>query len=875
MSAFSRFENALNLCGCKPMGRADHLNARCPAHDDRTASLSVDYRDGKVLVKCHAGCAVEEVLDRMGLTFEDLFDSNTTKLPDGKPEIVATYNYRDEQGKLLYQVLRMYPKAFRQRRPIGYEQWEWSVRGVRRVPYRLPELLAGLENAERILIVEGEKDVDRLVSEGFVATCNSGGARKFLAEFAHYFKGANVVILPDNDEAGRNHARRVAEMLSGVTNEIRIIGLPGLAEHGDVSSWLGAGGDVKQLLTLIESTATWESGDDFADAQEGTRPEGKTRDGFDMSSPWDEPIPLPATRDSVQFCPGVFGDLVADFVMAVATETATRVDLPAIAALGVVSAVIAGAVVVEVHAGWHVPVNLYTNVLVAPGEGKSPVLAKVGRPLALVEQERQDRITPLRVATQSRLRIAEGRLKKLEKAAADAPPEERLRAQKEALQAAEEVAAIKVPAIPRVSTRDATPEALVQLIAQQGGRIAVVTDEGSEFFQMASRYSGTGKANFGIYIDGWDAKRHASDRVGRESIVIKRATLSVCLFGQPIVLVELAADPQMAGRGLLSRFLWSLPSTMVGFRPIDGEPVSDVLVEEWSGLIVRLAREAEAVQGTPIVLPLSPAARVLWDAWREQHEPRLRSDSGDLSSIAEWGSKLPGQALRLAGNLHALRTGHMAGEIDDATMSAALTVADYFTDHALKVFAKMKADPGFNDAALVLRWLQERGIYEFSKRDIYKSKEWDATRTTRALELLADYGWVRPSERVPVRGRPKQQWERNPNEPGQNWTKLGKDLVLAAFVVADDDATPDAETAFHQDCYVVTSSTVVEEEQTFPEPDTRVSEPRQLDGAGHDDEPAATAQDRCASCGELVTPPSSSAEFGWTTVCTACSEAGQ
>jgi hypothetical protein len=379
----------------------------------------------------------------------------------------------------------------------------------------------------------------------------------------------------------------------------------------------------------------------------------------------------------------------------------------------------------------------------------------------------------------------------------------------------------------------------------------------------------------GIYVDGWDGKRHASDRVGRESIVIERATLSVCLFGQPIVLVELARDPQMAGRGLLSRFLWSLPSTMVGFRPIDGEPVSDFLVEEWSGLIVRLAREAEAVQGTPIVLPLSPAARALWDAWREQHEPRLRNNSGDLSSIAEWGSKLPGQALRPAGNLHALRTGHIAGEIDDATMSAALTVADYFTDHALKVFAKMKADPGLDDAALVLGWLEERGIYEFTKRDIYKSKEWDAMRTTRALELLADYGWVRPSERHPVRGRPKQQWERNPNEPGQNWTKLGQDLVLAGFVQADDDATPDGEIAFQQDCYVVTPSTVVEEEQTFPEPDSTVSAPQHLDSAGHNDEPEAMTQDHCASCGELVTPPSSAAEFGWTTVCTACSEAGQ
>jgi hypothetical protein len=349
MRAIDRFQSSLDGHGCKPRRSGDHIDSLCPAHDDRRPSLSVDQRDDKLLVKCHANCSIDEVLHTLGLSLGDLFDKATGSR--SQSEIVDTYDYRDEHGTLLYQVVRFHPKDFRLRRPIGYEKWEWNVHKVRRVLYRLPELLQGIKNGERILIVEGEKDVDRLVREGFVATCNSGGAGKFLAEFAHYFKGANVVILPDNDEVGRNHARRVAEMLSGVANEIRIIGLPGLAEHGDVSNWLGAGGDAKQLLTLIESTATWEFGDDFADAQEGSPPEGKTRDGFDMSSPWDEPIPLPATRDSVQFCPGIFGDLVADFVMAVATETATRVDLPAIAALGVVSAVIAGSVVVEVHAG--------------------------------------------------------------------------------------------------------------------------------------------------------------------------------------------------------------------------------------------------------------------------------------------------------------------------------------------------------------------------------------------------------------------------------------------------------------------------------------------------------------------------------------------
>jgi hypothetical protein len=316
--------------------------------------------------------------------------------------------------------------------------------------------------------------------------------------------------------------------------------------------------------------------------------------------------------------------------------------------------------------------------------------------------------------------------------------------------------------------------------------MALVTDEGSEFFQMATRYSGTGKGNIGIYLDGWDGKRHASDRVGRESIVVERATLSVCLFGQPIVLDELAADPQMAGRGLLARFLWSLPSTMVGFRPIDGEPVSEMLVEAWDGLVLRLAREAEAAQGMPIVLPLSPAARDLWDAWREQHEPRLRSDNGDLSGVVEWGSKLPGQSLRIAGNLHALRTGHLEGEIDVETMNAALVVTEYFIDHALVVFALMGADPRLNDASLVLRWLERRELPVFTTRDVVRSKKWRVKRTREALECLADYGWVRLANGEHGVGRPTERWEKNPNSCGQNPTKPRRAAVLSDSVTAKD-----------------------------------------------------------------------------------------
>lgn len=162
---------------------------------------------------------------------------------------VAQYSYVDENGVLLFQVVRFEPKDFRQRCPAG-DGWSWSVKGIRKVPYRLPDLLAAPDAT--VYIVEGEKDVDRLMTMGLLATCNAGGAGKWSAELSAFFRDRRVVILPDNDEPGRKHAVKVSAALSSVGAMVRAIHLPGLPEKGDVSDWLGAGGTVEKLQALLE-----------------------------------------------------------------------------------------------------------------------------------------------------------------------------------------------------------------------------------------------------------------------------------------------------------------------------------------------------------------------------------------------------------------------------------------------------------------------------------------------------------------------------------------------------------------------------------------------------------------------------------------------
>lgn len=182
----------------------------------------------------------------------------TAREPD---HVTDTYDYVNERGELAYQILRIEEpgkkKTFRQRQPDGNGGWIWNIKDVSPLPYMLPQLEDRPDEAP-VWIVEGEKDVERLASLGAIATTNSGGSSKWPEELNEYFLGANVLIIPDNDEPGRKHAAAVADALQRFARSVKIVELPGLEEGGDASDWLDQGGTLEQLTELADAAAVVE-----------------------------------------------------------------------------------------------------------------------------------------------------------------------------------------------------------------------------------------------------------------------------------------------------------------------------------------------------------------------------------------------------------------------------------------------------------------------------------------------------------------------------------------------------------------------------------------------------------------------------------------
>lgn len=429
--------------------------------------------------------------------------------------------------------------------------------------------------------------------------------------------------------------------------------------------------------------------------------------------------------------PGILGEMAT----AVARSTQTPEAASVLCVLAVLAAVLQRGFEISPYGDeYRETLSLWVLIALKSGARKSAIIDALVAAVRHWEKLERDRLRPEIARINSLRLVARKRIESLTQQAAKAPDaQERERLRQEI--ADEELAMPDELRAPRLLTGDVTPERLQSLIAEHGERMTVMSDEAGIFQVLAGQYSG-GVANIDAFLQGYSGSTIRVDRAGREAHV-DRPALSFGLMVQPGVLAEVAGVRRFRDSGLLARFLYALPESLVGSRDVRSRVgISPELRARWEDLLFSLLPRGETrAPGMPIVLDLSNDARELWLTFAERIE-RNQGDGGKFEAIADWTSKLPGAVARIAALLEMAMSRGETRVVGADCMRRAVRLGVLLVPHTEATFRLLGADAVEADATALLRWIQVNRLDRFKRSEAQKAME-GRFRTIKRLEEAA------------------------------------------------------------------------------------------------------------------------------------------
>lgn len=623
----------------------------CPFHNDTNPSLSVNTETGLYFCPvCNEGGDIfkfymrlkrvdfKEALGQLS-EYSDVRTAEAEKIPR---KIESVYQYTDETGKLLFEVVRFVQKTFRQRRPDGKGGYIYNIDGVRIVLYNLPKVIA----SDILFICEGEKDCDNLAKLGLTATTNPQGAGKWREEFSQYLSGKNVIIICDNDEAGKRHGHDVAQKLNGHAKSIKLIKqLPGVPHKGDVSDWLKiAGNDKPKLLELAKDAPMWTSVTEVTEVT--VTPENEIQ--------------------VLNFPTDVFPMWLKTRVIEISNSIGIPCSVTGSIVLTIISTAIGNSIRVSPKASFEVPPFLWTCIVMPTGSGKSPMLDVLTRPVKYKQAAAYQRY-------KNDLKQYQLNFRSFKKSEIDEIPDE--------------------PAHEQYLVQDTTVEALSTAFESQPRGLLSMQDELSGWLLGMNQYKSSGNDRQ-LYLQLFNASTWA---INRKSGVKFIPSTGLGIIGniQPET-IPLVFRQETFMDGLIQRLLFVYPNTPP--MKFSRESIGDLLLwndlVDWCYQIPITTDESGFV--VPKILKLEGTALDIYETFY--------NECGNLAAVLPtpyrgFISKLFLYCLKFAGVLHVIagfKEGAFSGVISEKTVTDAVSLTKFYLGQIsliLKLYRKGTLKP--------------------------------------------------------------------------------------------------------------------------------------------------------------------------------------